>query len=267
MDKQDNGILGYPLDGRAASQERLRSFKNRKADITQHSPSGQIEGSGLVWYHRAMVSVLIATDNQGKLDEYRVLLGSLPLELVAPRQLPVAVHVEEAGVSYSENARLKATSYMHASGMITLADDSGLEVDALGGAPGSRSARYAGPGASDEDRYRLLLSRLEGVPWEKRTARFRCLLVLAAPPDHIHAVEGICEGRVSLAPEGTHGFGYDPVFFVPDYGATMAQLSPEVKNRISHRALAVQAMLPILMRYGSQSPCARQSLVGEAGGD
>ncbi|MBC7260391.1 MAG: hypothetical protein H5T63_00130, partial [Chloroflexi bacterium] len=125
-------------------------------------------------------------------------------------------------------------------------DDSGLEVDALGGAPGIRSARYAGHDTDDASRYQLLLQELDGVPWEKRTARFRCVLVLATPDGEVYSTEGVCEGLVAFEPRGDHGFGYDPVFFLPEYGQTMAQLPPEVKNRISHRARAVQKMFPVL---------------------
>ncbi|HIP87757.1 MAG TPA: non-canonical purine NTP pyrophosphatase, partial [Anaerolineales bacterium] len=129
---------------------------------------------------------------------------------------------------------------------VVLADDSGLEVDALNGAPGIRSARYT-PG-SDEDRIAALLRHLEGVPWERRTARFRCVIAVVPPDGTVHFAEGVCEGIIATEPAGGGGFGYDPVFYLPDLGCTMAQLPPEAKNRISHRARAVQAVMPVLRR-------------------
>jgi len=194
----------------------------------------------------SMTSLLIATDNPGKQREYAQLLASLNLELCMPQDLKFDVIAQENGNSYTDNARIKALSYAQASNLLTLADDSGLEVDALGGEPGLHSARYAGNSASDVDRCRLLLQKLNELPWEKRTARFRCVLVLATPSGEIHNTEGTCEGLIAFEPQGTHGFGYDPIFYLPEYGQTMAQLPPEVKNRISHRGRAVQKMLPIL---------------------
>jgi len=195
-----------------------------------------------------MASLLIATDNPGKRHEYEQLLAPLQVELCSPRDVDLIIDVREGGCSYAENARIKALAYVERAAMLTLADDSGLEVDALHGEPGLHSARYAGPHATDADRYRLLLSRLDGVPPEGRTARFRCCLALAVPGSDVHESEGICEGVITTAPRGEHGFGYDPIFYLPHYGQTMAQLPPEVKNRISHRACAVQAMWPILAR-------------------
>jgi XTP/dITP diphosphohydrolase len=193
-----------------------------------------------------MMKLLIATNNPGKVREYEVLLRGLPLTLTYPAQEGIDIEVEETGSTFAENARLKAAAYARASGLLTLADDSGLEVDALGGEPGTRSARYAGQGASDEDRYRLLLSRLEGVPWERRTARFRCVIAVATPRGEIRLAEGTCEGFIAFEPKGEHGFGYDPVFCMSEQGQTMAELEPEVKNRISHRARAAEGALRIL---------------------
>jgi XTP/dITP diphosphohydrolase len=209
---------------------------------------GQIEGIAIVCYIPPMTKLLVATNNAGKKREYDRLLALRHLQLCSPQDLQLSVTVRESGATYAENARIKALSYLRASGLPALADDSGLEVDALGGEPGLRSARYAGPGSGDADRYRLLLQRLEGVPWEQRTARFRCVVVLAVPGGEIHTTEGSCEGIIAFEPRGNHGFGYDPVFYLPQYGQTMAQLPPKVKNRISHRAVAVQGMLPILSR-------------------
>jgi XTP/dITP diphosphohydrolase len=166
--------------------------------------------------------------------------------LTYPAQEGIDIEVEETGSTFAENARLKATAYARASGLLTLADDSGLEVDALSGEPGTRSARYAGQGASDEDRYRLLLSKLEGVSWEGRTARFRCVIAVARPQGEVRIAEGTCEGVIAFEPKGEHGFGYDPVFYTPEHGQTMAELEPEVKNRISHRARAARGARRIL---------------------
>jgi len=192
------------------------------------------------------MKLLIATNNPGKLREYKELLAGLPLTLTTPAQEGVSIEVKETGNTFKENAIIKATAYARASGLVTLADDSGLEVDALGGEPGVRSARYAGEGASDEDRYRLLLSRLEGVPWEKRTARFRCVIAIATPTGEVYTVEGKCEGLIAMKPVGTHGFGYDPVFYLPRLGLTMAQVPLSVKNRLSHRAQAARRAREIL---------------------
>lgn len=204
------------------------------------------------------VKLLIATHNPGKVREYRALLAGLPLELTWPGELGLNLQVEESGSSFEENARLKALAYARASGLWTLADDSGLEVDALGGAPGISSARYAGPGASDADRYRLLLERMAGVPEGQRQARFRCVVALASPDGRVWTAEGRVEGVVAWEPRGENGFGYDPVFYMPDLGRTMAELPEQEKNRLSHRARAVQAIRPVLARL------ARGELVSES---
>jgi XTP/dITP diphosphohydrolase len=195
-----------------------------------------------------MVRLMIATRNAGKQREYEQLLGTpaIGIALCWPQEMGLALDVAENGATYMENARLKALAHAQAAGLWSLADDSGLEVDALSGKPGVHSARYGGSGASDADRYRLLLHRLEGVPWVERRARFRCVVVLAAPSGETYAAEGVCEGMIAQEPKGQHGFGYDPVFYLPDHGRTMAELSPGVKNRVSHRGRAVGAMLPTL---------------------
>jgi len=193
-----------------------------------------------------MIKLLVATNNPGKVREYEALLTGLPLTLTYLAKEGVDIEVEETGSTFAENARLKAAAYARASGLLTLADDSGLEVDALGGEPGTRSARYAGQGASDEDRYRLLLNKLEGLPWERRTARFRCVIAIATPQGEARTAEGTCEGGIAFDPRGEHGFGYDPVFYMPEHGQTMAELEPEVKNRISHRARAAEGARRIL---------------------
>ncbi|MGB3903476.1 MAG: XTP/dITP diphosphatase [Anaerolineae bacterium] len=194
------------------------------------------------------IRLLVATRNPGKLKEYEQLLAGLPVTLTYLTPEGITDEVEETGESFADNAVRKAEEYARISGLLTLADDSGLEVDALDGEPGVQSARYAGPGASDEDRYQLLLERMRDVPWEERGARFRCVIAVAEPEGGVWTTEGKCEGVIALAPKGEHGFGYDPVFYLPDQEKTMAQLAPEVKNRISHRARAAREIRPILER-------------------
>ncbi len=184
---------------------------------------------------------LIATHNQGKVREYRQLLDDLPIEITYLDEMDIKEEVAETGETFYENALQKARAYARLSGLPTWADDSGLEVDALHGEPGVRSARYAGPGATDEDRYRLLLHNLAGVPASKRTARFRCVVAVVWPDGRSFTTEGRCEGVIGEAPRGDNGFGYDPIFFLPDKGRTMAELSADEKNRISHRGRAARA--------------------------
>jgi XTP/dITP diphosphohydrolase len=200
-----------------------------------------------------LTKLLIATNNLGKAREFQILLASLAVELIFPGQEGLVLEVAESGDTFAENARLKAAAYAQASGLPTLADDSGLEVDALGGAPGIHSARYAGPDADDVDRYRKLLAALENVPAGQRAARFRCTVALALPDGTVHTADGACEGEIGFAPRGQHGFGYDPVFIVAGCDRkTMAELPEDEKNRISHRARAVMAMRPLLARVLSE---------------
>ena len=196
--------------------------------------------------------LLIATRNPGKMREYRQLLRDVPYTLVSLDDLGITEEVAETGESFEENARLKARAYAARSGLLTLADDSGLEVDALGGDPGIHSARYGGdPDASDHDRVVLLLQRLEGVPWEQRAARFRCVIALASPNEEGVAVVGAVAGMIQYEPQGEGGFGYDPVFYLPSYGQTTAQLSLEEKIRISHRAEAARKAVTELKRLSA----------------
>ena len=199
------------------------------------------------------MKLLIATNNPGKLEEYRHLLRDLPLEVTAlAEEGIIGFEPEETGATFEENAVLKARAFAQRSGLITLADDSGLEIDALDGAPGVRSARYGGTRrGEDVQRYRLVLRQLEGVPWPERTARFRCVVAVATPDGRVETAEGVVEGIIAFEPRGEYGFGYDPIFFIPKLGCTMAQLPPETKNRISHRARAVQAARPILERLSA----------------
>jgi len=182
--------------------------------------------------------LLIATRNPGKLREYESLLNGCGCELVNLQAYP-EIDVEETGSTFEENARLKAIACAQTSGLLALADDSGLEVDALGGAPGVYSARYAGPGASDATRVQKLLAELQPVPPGKRTARFRCVIALAWPDGRCETFDGTCEGEVAFEPKGMNGFGYDPIFYMPEHGKAMAELPEEFKNRISHRARAM----------------------------
>jgi len=182
--------------------------------------------------------LLIATNNPDKVREYDDLLRRLGLELCGLADIGLERQVDETGHTFDENARLKAQAYCQASHLLTLADDSGLEVTKLGGAPGVHSARYAGQGASDADRIRKLLAALDGVPWDDRAARFRCVIALAWPDGRLETFEGQCEGVIALEPKGTNGFGFDPVFYLPELNCTMAELPMDVKNRISHRARA-----------------------------
>jgi XTP/dITP diphosphohydrolase len=193
-----------------------------------------------------MEKLLLATNNQGKIEEYRYLLKGILYELVTPAQVGLKMDVPESGVTYAENACLKAVALAAAGKLLTLADDSGLEVDALNGEPGIHSSRYAGDGASDADRVAFLLAKLKDVPAAQRTARFCCVIAIAGLEGRTALCTGSCEGLITFAPRGQEGFGYDPVFYFPDLKKTMAELPPEVKNRISHRALAAREAVKIL---------------------
>jgi XTP/dITP diphosphohydrolase len=193
-----------------------------------------------------MSKLLLATNNRGKVQEYRDLLAGIPCELVTPAQIGLKLEVAETGSTYQENARLKAEAFAKASGLPALADDSGLEVDALDGEPGIRSSRYAGEGAKDTDRVHYLLNKLKNVPPEKRTARFRCVIALAFPEGKTVFYSGSCDGSITLSPRGNAGFGYDPVFYFPELKKTMAELPAAVKNQISHRARAAQEARKVL---------------------
>ena len=188
-----------------------------------------------------MHKLLIATNNQGKLKEFQELLTDLNIELITPSQIQIDLDVIEDGLTYAENATKKAIAFAQPSGLISLADDSGLEVDALDGAPGLYSARYGSPDGgklSDSERRKFLISKLKNFPhpW---TARFRATVAIAKPNGTLQLTEGICEGEIIPEERGTGGFGYDPIFLLPELGKTMAELSMDEKNRLSHRARAV----------------------------
>lgn len=192
--------------------------------------------------------LLLATRNAGKAREYSLLLQRSPFELTTLDAEGIQEDVTESGKTLQENARLKAVGYAVDDRFLVMADDSGLEVDALGGAPGPLSARFAGKGASDRDKVNLLLSKLRGVPWEERSARFRCVIAIASERKVIGLCEGVCEGIISFEAEGDQGFGYDPVFYLPELDRTMAELTLEEKNKVSHRAKAAEKAVPVLKR-------------------
>ncbi len=192
--------------------------------------------------------LLLATRNAGKAREYSLLLQRSPFELTNLDAEGIQEEVSESGKTFQENARLKAVGYALDNRFLVIADDSGLEVDALGGAPGPLSARFGGEGASDRDKVNLILSRLQDVPWEKRSARFRCVIAVAFEQKVIGLCEGVCEGVISFEARGKQGFGYDPIFYIPELDKTMAELTFEEKNRISHRAKAAEKAVKILER-------------------
>jgi len=193
-----------------------------------------------------MRELLLATTNYHKLEEYRAIFSGLPFHFLSLHDIHLDMDVEETGTTFAENAELKARTYARSSGMLALADDSGLEIDALGGAPGVQSARYLGRQTSYEERFRRILEQLKGLPVEQRAARFRCAIALAEPSGYTRIVEGVVEGTIAESPRGKNGFGYDPIFYFPESGKTFAELAPEFKNRISHRARAAQAARELL---------------------
>ena len=225
--------------------------------------------------------LLIATRNQGKMREYQHLFRELPFQLLSLEDLGIDAEVEETGQTFLENAWLKANTYASLSGLLTLSDDSGLEVDALGGDPGIHSARYGGgaassdppssdPPSSDQERVALLLNNLADVPWPQRTARFRCVIAIARSPatnmntdipysftvqqdmpGQLASVVGSVAGMIQYEPQGDEGFGYDPVFYLPSFERTMAQIPLEEKNRISHRSHAARKAAQVLRQIGS----------------
>ncbi len=197
-----------------------------------------------------MTELLIATFNRHKFEEFADLLGDLPYQLVSLHDVGISQAVAETGDTFAANARLKAEFYSQHSGLLTLADDSGLEIAALGGAPGVHSARYGG--VTGAAQLQLVLKQLEGRPFHERMARFICVIAIAEPDGTLHYAEGTLPGVIDFEPKGAHGFGYDPIFYLLDRGVTMAQLPPAEKNKISHRARAVHAARDILRRLAEQ---------------
>jgi XTP/dITP diphosphohydrolase len=189
-----------------------------------------------------MDKIIFATGNQGKLREIRMILEGTGLEIISMKEAGVTGDIEENGTTFKENALIKAKAVCSMTGMPALADDSGLVIDALGGEPGIHSARYLGHDTSYDIKNNDLIRRLEGVPDEKRSARFVCAIACALPDGRTFTEEAAMEGRIGYEIRGENGFGYDPIFFLPEYGCTSAEISPEEKNRISHRGKALRAM-------------------------
>jgi XTP/dITP diphosphohydrolase len=200
-----------------------------------------------------MRALLLATTNRHKLDEFRTIFSDLPFTLLSLNDIQLDMDVEETGTTFRENAELKARAYAQASGMLSLADDSGLEIDALGGAPGVYSARFAGPDATYQECFDILLAQLKDVPMEQRTARFHCVISLAEPSGYLRSVDGTIEGVIANAPRGNNGFGYDPIFLVPALGQTTAELTAEQKNQISHRGRAARLARELLEHWPPSS--------------
>lgn len=184
------------------------------------------------------MDILLASQNRGKLAEMQQLLAGLPFEVLRPSDLGILEAPEETGTTFAENARLKARHYAQRAGRLAVADDSGICVDALDGAPGLYSSRFGGEGATDDDRNRLLLEKLAGVPDEKRSARFVCAVAVARDGEILFEAEEKVEGRIAHAPAGPNGFGYDPIFFHPPFGRTFGEVPPAQKDTVSHRGKA-----------------------------
>jgi XTP/dITP diphosphohydrolase len=193
--------------------------------------------------------VVIATRNPGKFREIKAILSSLPLKFLSLEDFPDLPEVVEDGATFAENAGKKARMIAHFTGRPAIADDSGLAVDALQGRPGVFSSRFAGEKATDRQRCQKLLEEMASIPEGKRQARFVCVMAVALPRGRMEAVEGECRGWITSAPRGERGFGYDPVFFLPEFGKTMAELEPEEKNRISHRGRALERLKVILPEF------------------
>lgn len=194
------------------------------------------------------MQMIVATANAGKFREVVTILSDLRISFLSLASLREYSQPDEAGVTYAENAAAKAKAVAAFSGCWALADDSGLEVDALEGQPGVCSSRYLGPAATDLERNQRILELLEGIPRSRRGAHFQCVVAVAGPGGELSLSHGSCDGIIAEAPSGNGGFGYDPIFIVPDLGTTMASLPPDVKNRISHRARALLEIKPLLQR-------------------
>ena len=202
------------------------------------------------------MDLLIGTSNAGKLDELQELLGDVAVRLLSLNDVGLGdMDVAEDATTLEENAELKVKAYSQASGLVTLADDTGLYVDALDGRPGIYPARYGGAGLTMQDRRQKLLGELQGVPFEKRTARFACVIAVANPrTGETTHVRGVCEGHIALQEEvGRGGFGYDPVFIPNGYDVTFSSIPLDEKNRISHRGVAVQMIIPVLRRMANET--------------
>lgn len=205
---------------------------------------------------KEMIKFVAATGNKGKLNEIKEILSGLPFEIVSMAEAGVYDEIEETGSTFEENALIKASAVSKITKELVMADDSGLEVDYLNGKPGIYSSRFAGEGASDEDRKKKLLELLEGVPFEKRAARFVCSVAVVFPDGRSFTVKGTCEGYIGEKPAGANGFGYDPLFYVPGFNMTAAEMDTEIKNRISHRGKALRMMVEELKKgYFAEIAC------------
>ena len=190
--------------------------------------------------------LLVATGNPGKAHELADLLNGVPFEIVWLWDLGLPTEIDEPADTFEGNAAIKAETYAKMSGLLTLADDSGLEIDALSGEPGVHSKRFAGEDATDEDRVRIVLQKLDGVPWEQRTAQYRCVIAIAQPGVATVTCESVCSGIIGYELRGNGGFGYDPVFYLPEYEQTVAELPLKEKNKVSHRAQAAKQAVVLL---------------------
>ena len=200
------------------------------------------------WDLDMALSLLVATHNRGKVEEFADMLQDLQVAWLTLDDVGLSVEVAETGDTFEENAVIKATAYAKMSGRLTLSDDSGLEVDHLDGHPGVQTARFGGVGLSTKQRYELLLRKMAGVAWNDRTARFQCVIALADTSGLIGTATGKCKGVIAIEPAGSGGFGYDPVFFLPERNKTMAELLPEEKQSISHRGRAIKAIAPQIIQ-------------------
>ena len=194
-----------------------------------------------------MKKFIAATKNIGKLNEIKEILADFDYEIMSMKEAGINKEIDENGTTFEQNAFIKANDIWNITGETVMADDSGLEVDFLNGAPGIYSARFAGDNATDNDKNQKLLKLLEGVPFEKRKARFVCAIAVILPDGTDFTVKGTCEGYIALSPKGSNGFGYDPLFYMPEFGMTTAQMEPSQKHRISHRGKALQKMVSKLI--------------------
>jgi len=193
-----------------------------------------------------MTKIIIATSNEGKMKEFRSLLAHKDVEIVSMKEAGINIEIDENGTTFEENAAIKAKTVCDYSGCLCLSDDSGLVIDYLNGEPGIYSARYLGHDTPYEEKNRIIIDRLKGVPEEKRTARFVCAVAAAFPDGRVITVKDTMEGRIADAPAGSGGFGYDPIFFFPPKGTTSAEMTAEEKNSVSHRGKALRRMVALL---------------------
>lgn len=233
---------------RTSRKARPRPARRRRATLPIRERSGNGARGGTV---SGALEVVLATRNQGKVQEILDLLRDLPLLVYSLDAFPQIRDLPEDGLTYTENAISKALTVARLTRRVAIADDSGIEIDALQGAPGPQSRRFLGEDASDASRNARILKLLADVPAKARSARYRAVVAVATPEGAVRTFEGICEGQVASAPRGSQGFGYDPIFLVPEHGKTMAQLPLAVKNRISHRARALTAARPSLRQLAT----------------